>query len=141
MEILTKKLKKGEINWGGLVIPRSKKNLFPPPGVEFDLLDNNMTFTAKMDDQSRLRMSAWYKQHRAVKPGDEVTLYKENGKIRISLSRYFLKPEKEIFNWAQEVIEAIRGGEIEGIIRLHKDGFCVEIGNHVKKTEIISTTR
>ncbi len=101
MEILTKKLKKGEINWGGLVIPRSKKNLFPPPGVEFDLLDNNMTFTAKMDDQSRLRMSAWYKQHRAVKPGDEVTLYKENGKMRISLSRYFSKPEKEIFNWAQ----------------------------------------
>ena len=58
-----------------------------------------------------------------------------------SLSRYFSKPEKEIFNWAQEVIEAIRGGEIEGIIRLHKDGFCVEIGDHVKKTEIISTTR
>jgi len=141
MEILTKKLKKGEINWGGLVIPRSKKTLFPPPGVEFDLLDNSMTFTARMDDQSRLRISAWYKQHRAVKPGDEVTLYKENGKMRISLSRYFSKPEKEIFNWAQEVIEAIRGGEIEGIIRLNKDGFCVEIGDHVKKTEIISTTR
>jgi hypothetical protein len=33
MKILTKKLGKGEINWKGVVIPRSKKALFPADSI------------------------------------------------------------------------------------------------------------
>ena len=137
MKILTKKLGKGEINWKGVVIPRSKKTLFPAPGVEFDLLEGKTTFKGKMDIQSRLRLAEWFRQHRNLKPGDEITFSKQNGNIKISLSRSFSRPEKETFTWAQEVVEAIRDGEIDGIIRINKKGFSVEIGKHVKETEVI----
>ncbi len=137
MKILTKKLGKGEIRWGGVVIPRDKTSLFPTPGVEFDLVDEKTRHTAKMDNQSRLRMSSWFRQHRTVKPGDEVTFYRQNGTMRISLSRSFSRPEKETFDWALEVIEAIRDGEIHGVIRLNGSGFSVEIGDHIKKTEVV----
>ena len=137
MKILTKKLGKGEINWKGVVIPRRKKGLFPAPGVEFDLLEGKTTFRGRMDDQSRLRLAEWFRQHRNLKPGDEVTFFRQNGTMRISLSRSFSRPEKETFAWALEVIEAIRDGEIEGIIRINKKGFSVEIGKHVKETQVM----
>ena len=37
MVILKKALGPGEIKWRGIVIPREKKDLFPQPGVLFDL--------------------------------------------------------------------------------------------------------
>jgi len=141
MKILIKKLGKGEIKWGGVVIPRSKAALFPDPGVEFDVLDKKTAYRAKMDKQSRLRMASWFQQHRTIKPGDEVTFYRQNGTMRISLSRSFSRPEKETYEWAQEVIEAIRDGEIHGIVRMNKDGFSVEIGEHVKETQVVLGTR
>jgi hypothetical protein len=141
MKILTKKLGKGEIKWGGVVIPRSKTALFPAPGVEFDVLDKKTTYRAKIDKQSRIRIASWFQQHRTTKPGDEVTFYKQNGMMRISLLRSFSRPEKETYEWTLEVIEAIRDGEISGIIRMNKDGFCVEIGTHVKQTQIVLGTR
>jgi hypothetical protein len=137
MKILTKKLGPSEIKWRGVVIPRSKKALFPAPGVEFELLDGRASYQAKMDNQSRLRMPGWFRQHRTVKPGDEVSFYKQNGTMRVSLSRQFSRPAKETFAWALEVIEAIRDGEVEGIFRFEKNGFSVEIGEHVKETQII----
>jgi hypothetical protein len=137
MKILTKKLGKGEIKWGGVVIPRDKTSLFPAQGVEFDLVDEKTKYPAKMDAQSRLRMSSWFRQHKTVKPGDEVTFFKQNGTMRLSLSRTFSRPEKETFDWALEVIEAIRDGEIHGVIRLNGKGFDVEIGDHIKKTEVV----
>ena len=141
MKILTKKLGKGEINWKGVVIPRSKKSLFPPPGVEFDLLEGKTIFKGKMDNQSRLRLAVWFRQHRSLKPGDEVTFSKQNGTMRISLSRTFSRPEKETFEWTIEVIEAIRDGEVDGIVRINKKGFCVEIGEHIKETQIVVETK
>ena len=141
MKILTKKLGKGEIKWRGVVIPRSKTTLFPAPGVEFDLLEAKMAYRVKMDKQSRLRMARWFKQHRTIKPGDEVTFYRQNGTMRVSLSRSFSRPEKETYEWVQEVVEAIRDGEIHGIIRMNKDGFSVEIGEHVKETQVVLGTR
>lgn len=140
MKILTKKLGKGEIKWGGVVIPRSKTALFPAPGVEFDLRDTKTAYRAKMDNQSRLRMASWFRQHRNVKPGDEVTFFKENGRLRIVLSKHFPEPTKSGIDWALEVIEAIRDGDVSGIIRLNKNGYTVEIGNHIKETRVISGT-
>lgn len=141
MKILTKKLGKGEINWKGVVIPRSKKALFPAPGVEFDLLEGKITYKGKMDNQSRLRLAEWFRQHRSLKPGDEVIFHKQNGTMKISLSRSFSRPEKETFEWTIEVIEAIRDGEVDGIIRINKKGFYVEIGKHIKKTQIVVETK
>ncbi len=141
MKILTKKLGKGEINWKGVVIPRSKKALFPAVGVEFDLLEGKTIYKGRMDNQSRLRLSEWFRQHRSLKPGDEVTFHRQNGTMRISLSRSFSRPEKETFTWALEVIEAIRDGEVDGIIRINKGGFSVEIGEHVRVTQIVIETK
>ena len=141
MKILTKKLGKGEINWKGVVIPRSKKALFPAAGVEFDLLEGKTIYRGRMDNQSRLRLAEWFRQHRNLKPGDEVTFHRQNGTMRISLSRSFSRPEKETFSWALEVIEAIRDGEIDGIIRIDKGGFSVEIGEHVRETQIVVGTK
>lgn len=141
MKFLTKKLGKGEINWKGVVIPRSKKALFPATGVEFDLLEGKTIYKGRMDNQSRLRLAEWFRQHRNLKPGDEVTFSRQNGTMKISLSRSFSRPEKETFAWALEVIEAIRNGEIEGIIRINKKGFVVEIGEHVRETQIVVGTR
>jgi hypothetical protein len=57
--------------------------------------------------------------------------------MKISLSRSFSRPETETFAWALEVIEAIRDGEIDGIIRINKKGFSVEIGKHVRETQVM----
>ena len=123
------------------MIPRSKKNLFPTIGVEFDLLEGKTTFKGRMDGQYRLRLVEWFRRHRNLKPGDEVTFSRQNGSMRISLSRSFSRPEKETFTWALEVIEAIRDGEIDGIIRINKKGFCVRIGEYVKETQVMLGTQ
>ena len=138
MKILTKKLGKGEINWKGVVIPRSKKELFPVPGVEFDLLDGKSVYKAKMDVQSRLRAPDWFKQHRNLKPGDEITFLKENGKMKITLLKNFTDPHKETLDWAEDVIQAIKNDEICARITINKSGFSVEIGDHIKRTEVLS---
>lgn len=141
MKILTKKLGKGEINWKGLVIPRSKNALFPAPGIEFDLLDSKTAYKAKMDVQSRLRVPDWFKQHRNLKPGDEVTFFKENGKMRITLLKNFADPHKETLDWAEDVILAIKNDEICAKITINKSGFSVEIGDQIKRTEVLSGTK
>ena len=141
MKVLTKKLGKGEINWKGVVIPRSKKALFPPPGIEFDLREGKATYKGKMDNQSRLRSTDWFRQHRNLKPGDEVTFHRENGKIRITLSKNFPEPYKEAIDWALAVIQAVKDGEVYGIIRLNKNGYTVEIGDHIKETQVVSRTK
>jgi len=140
MEILTKKLGDGQIRWGGVVIPKRKLSLFPADGVEFDLWEGKTAYKAKMDNYSRLRSPSWLHQHPSLKAGDEVTFLKENGKIRIVLSKNFPKPTKSGIDWALEVLEAIRDGEIYGIIRLNKNGYMVEIGDHIKETQVISGT-
>ena len=141
MKILTKKLGKGEIKWRGVVIPRAKTTLFPTKGVEFDLIDDRTRHRVKMDAQSRLRMASWFRQHKTVKPGDEVTFSKQNGTLRISLSRSFSKPDEQILDWASEVIEAIKEGEISVVIRFGSGRFSLEIGDHIKKTEIVVGTK
>jgi hypothetical protein len=136
MKTLTKKLGKGEIKWRGVVIPRAKTNLFPPKGVEFELVDGKSKHRVKMDAQSRLRMPGWFRQHKTVKPGDEIVFNKQDGTWTVSLSRLFSTPDEQILDWASEAIEAIKNGEIFGIIRFGGGKFSLEIGNHVKKTEI-----
>ncbi len=140
MEILTKKLGDGQIRWGGIVVPKRKLPLFPPAGKEFDLWEGKTAFKAKMDDYSRLRTPDWFHQHPNLKAGDAVTISKENGRMRIALSKNFPEPTKSGIEWALEVIEAIRDGEVFGTIRLNKNGYTVEIGDHVKETRVISGT-
>lgn len=141
MKILTKKLGPAEVKCRCLVLPRDKKSYFPSPGVEFDMLEGKATHRARLDNQFRLRAPSWFRQHRAVKAGDEITLSKENDTINISLSRSLSKPENETFDWAHEVIDAIKNGEIDGILRINGKGFSVEIGEHVKETQIIFATK
>lgn len=137
MKILTKRLGPAEVKCRCIVIPRDKKALLPPPGVEFDLSEGKATHKARLDNQFRLRAVSFFRQHRGMKARDEITLYKEKGSMRISLSRLFSKPENETFDWACEVLEAIRDREIDGVIRVSGNGFSVEIGEHVKETQII----
>lgn len=86
MEILRKKLGKGEINWGGVVVPRAKKGLFPPVGLEFDLSDGNITYKVKLDNQCRIRLTQWFKRHPTIEAGDEVVFSEEEGMMHIALS-------------------------------------------------------
>ena len=87
MVILTKGLGTGELNWRGIVIPRGKKDLFPPPGVMFDLSDGKTTYKVKVDKQYRIRLAQWFGNHPNLKEGDEVIFSKDNGVIHISLAK------------------------------------------------------
>ena len=89
MKILTKKLGRAEVMCRCIIIPRDKKALFPVPGVKFDIHEGKETYEAKIDKQYRLRSISWFRRHRTIKAGDEVTFFKEDGAIRISLSRAF----------------------------------------------------
>jgi hypothetical protein len=137
MKILTKKLGPAEVKCRCLVLPRDKKGNFPAPGIEFDLLEGKTSHRAKLDNQFRLRAPSWFRQHRAIKAGDEINISKENGFMKISLSRAFSKPESETFSWAHEVLDAIKNREINGVIRINEHGFNVEIGENIKETQII----
>jgi hypothetical protein len=119
------------------VLPRDKKGFFPTPGVEFDMLEGKTPHLARLDNQFRLRALSWFRQHRAMKAGDEITLSKEDGPILLSLSRSFLKPENDTFDWAHEVLEAVRNGEVHGVIKVSGTGFSVELGEHIKETQIV----
>jgi len=137
MKILNKKLGPAEVKCRCIIIPADNRTSFPAPGVKFDLFEGKVTHQARLDSQFRLRAPSWFRQHSAVKAGDEVTFLKENGTTRISLSRFFPKPENEAIGWGHEVLDAIKGGEIYGVITLSGNGFSVEIGEHVKETKII----
>ena len=137
MKILTERLGPAEVKCRCILIPSSKRTLFPVPEVEFDILEGKAIHRGRLDNQFRLRAASWFRQHQAVKAGDEVTFLKENGFMRISLSRFFSKPDNETFGWAHEVLDAIKDGEIHGTIRISGNGFSVEIGEHVKETQII----
>ncbi len=45
--------------------------------------------------------------------------------------------EKELLDWAEEVIKSMKAGEVPGIIRTRKYGFTVELGEHIKETQIV----
>ena len=137
MKILTKKLKPAEVKCRCIVIPITKRTLFPSPGVEFKLIEGETAYKGRLDSQFRFRAASFFQHHRSLKPGDEVTFLKDNGHMRISLSRYFSKPENKTFSWAHEILDAIKDGEIDGIIIVTGKGFCVEIGEKVKETQII----
>lgn len=136
MKVLTKRLGPAEVKCRCLVLPRDKKGNFPSPGVEFDIFEGKAAHRAKLDKQYRLRAPSWFRQHRAMKAGDEINISKDNGSMKISLSRSFSKPENETFKWTREVIDAIKDGEIFGILKITGTGFSVEIGDHVKETRI-----
>lgn len=140
MKILTKRLGPAEVKCRCITIPSSKRTFFPAPGVEFDMSEGKATHRGRLDNQFRLRAPSWFRQHQAVKAGDEVTFLKENGFMRISLLRSFSKPENETFGWAHEVLDAIKDDEIHGVIRVSRNGFSVEIGERVKETQIAFDT-
>jgi bifunctional DNA-binding transcriptional regulator/antitoxin component of YhaV-PrlF toxin-antitoxin module len=68
------------------VLPRKQKDLFPPPGVLFDLTDGQATYKVKVDSQYRVRLPEWFGNHSGVKAGDEIVFSKENGIMRIGLA-------------------------------------------------------
>lgn len=141
MKILTKKLMPAEVQCRCIVLPRDKTGNFPSPGVEFDITEGKTIHRAKLDRQFRLRALSWFHQHQAVKAGDEITFSKDNGLLRISLTRILSKPDKETFKWMHEVLDAIRDGDVFGIIKVSNSGFIVEIGEQVKETQIILATK
>jgi len=87
MVILSKKIKAGEARWKGLVVPKNKKDLFPNPGVLFDLYDGKTIYKVKLDRLHRIRLAQWFANHTEVKPGDEIIFSKENGTMHISLGK------------------------------------------------------
>ena len=138
---LTKTIGPAEVKCRCIVIPREKKGFFPPPNTRFDLVDGNITHQAILDRQFRLRAVSWFRQHRSLKAGDEVTFYKENSLIRISILRSFSKPQNESFTWMHDVLNAISDREINGTICLNDHGFSVEIGDHINETQIIVSNK
>ena len=87
MVILSKKIKAGEVRWKGIVIPKDKKELFPLPGVLFDLSDGSTSYRVKVDKQYRIRLTEWFNNHAGVKEKDEIIFSKENGTMYIHLAK------------------------------------------------------
>jgi len=87
MVILTKALGPGEIKWRGIVIPRERKDLFPQPGILFDLYDEKTSYRVKLDRQYRIRLAEWFGKHPELKKGDEVVFSRDNGTMNISLAK------------------------------------------------------
>jgi len=85
MMILSKKLKAGELSGKVVVIIKGKKDMFPLPGVEFDLRDERTNYRVKLDRQYRLRLTDWFNNHPGVKAGDEIAFYRDDTGVRISL--------------------------------------------------------
>ena len=142
MKLLTKSLGMGEAKYKVVLVPRAKKDLFPPPDQEFDLHEGEAVHKAKVDRQYRLRVPSFFRRHRSIKQGDEVTLSSHNGRIYIALSsRGLTGPEKGIFAWAREVLDSIEIDEVQGIIQTTRSGFTVEIGEHIKQTQIVVGTK
>ena len=83
--ILSKKLKASELNGKVVVIVKGKKDMFPLPGVEFDLRDERTNYRVKLDRQYRLRLTDWFNNHPSVKAGDEIAFYRDDTSVRISL--------------------------------------------------------
>lgn len=47
------------------------------------------------------------------------------------------KSELKLLDWTKEVMDAIETGEIPAIVRTQKGGFTVELGKHIKETQIV----
>jgi len=85
MMILSKKLKASELSGKVVVIVKGKKDMFPLPGVEFDLRDERTNYRVKLDRQYRLRLTDWFNNHPGVKAGDEIAFHRDDTGVRISL--------------------------------------------------------
>lgn len=83
--ILSKKLKASELSGKAVVIVKGKKDMFPLPGVEFDLRDERTNYRVKLDRQYRLRLTDWFNSDPGVRAGDEVAFYRDDTGMRISL--------------------------------------------------------
>lgn len=99
MVILTKALGPGEIKWRGIVIPREKKDLFPQPGVLFDLSDKTTSYKVKVDRQYRIRLAEWFGKHPELKKGDEVVFSRDNGTMCISLAKEVTGETISVKDW------------------------------------------
>ena len=99
MVILTKTLGPGEIKWRGIVIPRNKKDLFPQPGVLFDLHDEITSYRVKLDRQYRIRLAEWFGKHPELKKGDEVVFSRDNGTMNISLAENIKRDTISLKDW------------------------------------------
>ena len=86
MVIFRKRIKRGEIKWGGIAIPRAKKAMFPNPRTPFDLHDEKTIYRVEVDEQFRLRFPEWLKNHPQVKAEDQVVFLRENGTYSIKLA-------------------------------------------------------
>lgn len=86
MVIFRKRIRRSEIKWGGIAIPRAKKALFPNPRIPFDLHDEKTIYRVEVDRQFRLRFPEWLRNHAQVKADDEVVLLRENGTFSIRLA-------------------------------------------------------
>ena len=86
MVIFRKKIRRSEIKWGGIAIPRVAKDMFPNPRTPFDLHDEKTVYRVEVDNQFRLRFPKWLKSHPQVKADDEVVLLKENETFSMRLA-------------------------------------------------------
>ena len=83
--ILSKKIKAGELRGKVIVILKGKKELFPMPGAEFDLHDEESIYRVRLDKQYRLRLTEWFNNHPSVKAGDRITFSRNDAGMHISL--------------------------------------------------------
>jgi hypothetical protein len=87
MIVFRKRIEPSEITWGGVAVPRAKKGMFPKPRTPFDLHDEGTTYRVELDEQFRLRIPNWLKNH-PVKALDEIVVLKENGIYSIRLAAH-----------------------------------------------------
>ena len=109
MEILRKQLRPAEVNRRCVCIPKQKWHLFPKVGQSLVILDSEAgcVYEVVVGSQYRLGMASWYREHDEVRPGDEIVFWKENGNMRVDVSR----PKRHV----REVsLPHLLGREIEG---------------------------
>ena len=76
------------------------------------------------------------KKGEAIRPAKGYWKITELGCRRLTGPKLF-DSKKEFLDLAEEVIQAIKAGEVTAIIQLNGAGFTVELGRHIKETQIV----
>lgn len=157
MEGLTKELHLAEIKRHCICIPKDKQHLFLPVGGKIKARDENTgtSHEVTVGSQCRLGMNSWYAKHPEIRPGDTLSLQRDNGNLNLKLTTRKISRALEMFERKKGelsifegkvldlIIEALADIEnrgIDAIVKVTENGISIEWGKHIKSTKIILGT-
>lgn len=100
-------------------------------------------------------MNSWFAKHPEIRPGDTITLQRNNGALNLKLTTRKISHPAEMFERKKGglsifegkvldlIIEALADIEnrgIDAIVKVTDNGISIEWGKHIKSTKIILGT-